>query len=373
MWPRARSTYGIITAALALLLLAGYAGQQQLWHRPVAEPPRSPQVLLTGQLPVLAGTTVTYSVREAPLHRLPSQVDSNSPAFWNGSELVLFISAEQPVRVSGSSVDVLAAPEHVTCVGCERPGGLWLEAVWRDPASGALYGWYHLEPDDLDCQTAPIIGAAVSHDGGVTWHDQGPVLQNDYPIDCEYENGFFTGGNGDFHVILDAEHSYFYFLFSNYAGPIDEQGIGIARSDFADRGQPGTVFKYHNGAWEEPGLGGQVTPLFPSATGWKGPHVEAFWGPSVHWNDYLRAYVALMNRTEGAHWVQEGVYISLSPNLLDWSEPQKIMDSELWYPQVLGIEPGGTDTRAGKTARIYVGGVSTTVIEFTWPGLRIDG
>ena len=184
------------------------------------------------------------------------------------------------------------------------------------------------------------------------------------PIDCDYSNGFFVGGHGDFHVLPDQEHGYFYFLFSNYAGPLAEQGIGIARSAFADRGQPGTLTKYAGGSWSEPGLGGRSSPLFPTPTGWRGPDVTAFWGPSVHWNDHLQRYVALLNHTDGTDWVQEGVYIAVSPDLLRWSEPQKLLDSELWYPQVLGGGPVGTDTRAGRTARIYVGGVSTVAIEF---------
>jgi hypothetical protein len=310
------------------------------------------------------GNEVTFTLRESPLDRLPGQVDSNSPAFWDGGELVLFNSAEQPVRSSGPSLAALTGPADVTCLDCERPGGRWLEAVWQDPDSGILYGWYHFEPDDLACQTAPIIGAVRSLDGGRTWADQGAVLENGYPIDCGYQNGFFVGGNGDFHVIPDQEQGYFYFLFSNYAGPVHEQGLGIARSAFTDRGQPGTVYKYHEGAWLEPGLGGRVTPLFASTTGWQGPEVEAFWGPSVHWNEHLQTYVALLNHTDGTNWVQEGVYITFSPDLLTWSEPHKILASEVWYPQVLGLGPGGTDSRAGQTARLYVGGYSLHTIEF---------
>jgi hypothetical protein len=124
------------------------------------------------------------------------------------------------------------------------------------------------------------------------------------------------------------------------------------------------VTKFFDGAWSEPGLGGRVTPLFPTATGWQGPHVRAFWGPSVHWNEHLQRYVALLNHTDGTDWVQEGVYIAVSPDLLRWSEPQKLLDSEAWYPQVIGAGPAGTDTRAGPAARIYIGGVSTVAIEF---------
>ena len=366
--------YAIAAGALALLAVGGCAGPGQFWQQPAtaahviaSEVPVGSIVERPGHpatTAALAGADLGFTLREVPHARLPGQVDSNSPAFWDDGRLVLFSSAEQPVRSSGPSLDALANPVDVTCLGCERPGGRWLEAVWKDPASGVLFGWYHFEPSDLPCQTAPIIGAAISADGGLTWQDQGPVLESGYPIDCTYGNGFFVGGNGDFHVIPDQEHGYFYFLFTNYAGPIGEQGIGIARSAFADRGQPGTVFKHYRGAWTEPGLGGRVTPLFPTATGWKGPHVEAFWGPSVHWNDHLQAYVALLNHTAGRDWEQEGVYIAFSPDLLRWSAPHKLLNSEAWYPQVIGVGPEGTDTRAGQTARIYVGGVSTLALEF---------
>jgi hypothetical protein len=74
--------------------------------------------------------------------------------------------------------------------------------------------------------------------------------------------------------------------------------------------------------------------------------------------------VALLNHTDGIDWVQEGIYITFSPDLLRWSSPQRIIDSDVWYPQVMGVGPEGTDTRAGQTARIYVAGVSTLSLTF---------
>lgn len=310
------------------------------------------------------GLEVTFELRDVESHHFPGWTDSNSPAYWRDGRMAMFNSAEHPVRSTGASIEMLRDPVNVYCTPCERPGGWWIEAVWLDPASGVLYGWYHFEPADLTCETAPIIGAATSQDGGLTWQDHGPVLENRYPIDCDYDNGFFVGGNGDFHVIPDQEEGYFYFLFSNYGGPVEEQGIGVARSPFARRGQPGTVSKFYRGEFREPGLGGRVTPIFPTRTGWKGPHVDAYWGPSVHWNEHVRRYIAVLNRTDGREWAQEGIYLTISPDLVRWSPPQKIMDSLLWYPQVVGLFPGGSDTRSGQTARLYVGGVSTHEIAF---------
>jgi hypothetical protein len=91
--------------------------------------------------------------------------------------------------------------------------------------------------------------------------------------------------------------------------------------------------------------------------------VNAFWGPSVHWNSYLNLYISLLNRTDGEGWAQEGVYISFSHDLLNWTAPEKILESNDWYPQVAGFDDG-TDSLAGKAMRLYIGGVSRLVLEF---------
>jgi hypothetical protein len=316
------------------------------------------------RLDIGGGEAARLSFTETWVHHFPGLVDSNSPAFWEGDVLTLFSSVFWPTRSQGPGVEALRTAADVEISGLHGGGGYWLEAVWKEETTGLLYGWYHREPDDLECLTAPVIGALISEDGGTSWQDQGIVLQNPYPIDCSYENGYFSGGNGDFSVILDQDRRYFYFLYSNYAGPLEEQGIGIARSAFADRGQPGTAYKFKGTNWREPGDGGSTTPLFPAATTWKGPVVDAYWGPSVHWNSLLSRYVALINRTVGTYWEQEGVYISFSRDLVEWTEPVRLLGANNWYPQVIGLAPGESDTLAGQTARVYISGMSALVLSF---------
>jgi hypothetical protein len=301
--------------------------------------------------------------------QFPAFVDSNSPVFWDNGALTIFNSAwSKTFRTAWEPVDNLTEPLQVELPQLERPGSVWIEALWSDPATALLYGWYHFEPADLGCQTAPIIGAAVSYDNGITWEDRGFVIDSAYSIDCDYNNGYFTGGTGDFSVIVGPNNLFFYFLFSNYAGPLEEQGIAVARGLVADKGRPETVFKFYNGSWTEPAMGGRATALFPSSTGWKGPFVEAFWGPSVHWNSYLQSYVALLNHTEGENWMQEGIYITFSQDLLKWTAPRKILETNDWYPQVVGLGPGETDSLAGQQARVFVAGVSNYVLQFRLSG-----
>jgi hypothetical protein len=321
-------------------------------------------------LTTLTGAEVQISAYKTTALQFPAGADSNSPTFWYDGSIRVINSDPFGSNISiGPSLDQLEQTLPVQLPVPERPGTVWMESVWLEPDSGVLYGWYHFEPHDLDCYplTAPIIGAALSYDGGETWEDQGFVIENPYPPDCSFDNEYFVGGSGDVTVVPSQDGEYFYFLFSNYIGPLDEVGVAVARSAFADRGQPGTVWKYFDGAWDEPGIDGQSSAIFPSPTGWSGPDFEAFWGPSVHWNSYLGRYVMLLNRADSRYWRQEGIYIAFSPDLEHWTEPEKIMDSNDWYPQVAGLSADGTDSFAGRFVRVFVGGLSSYVLEFARP------
>jgi hypothetical protein len=334
------------------------------------------QVLPDGDLPGQAADPFGFDVIPASIDIFPGLVDSNSPAYWRGDTLNLLNSAwGTTFRSQGSGALALQQPTPVKLPVPMREGTVWIEAVWQDVETHVLYGWYHFEPSDSECEglTAPSIGAAISRDGGATWEDQGFVLENGYPNDCNFVNGFFTGGNGDFSVILGPNGTNLYFLFSNYQGPQEEQGVAIARSALADRGQPGTVYKYYRGRWDEPGIGGRASALFKTPTGWAGPDVDAPWGPSVHWNYYLNSYVVLFNRVLGQVWEQGGIYMSFSRDLLNWTEPILILETNEYYPQVLGLGDNGTDTLGGQVVRVYVGGISEHIIEFNLEGTRSDG
>lgn len=308
---------------------------------------------------------------------MPTGVDSNSPAYWREGRLHWFGSHGRPLLSSGAGQ---FGPWDTREVSFESPDPWphWMEAVWTEE-SGVLWGWYHTEPigliEDSDL-TAPKIGAVFSTDGGDTLRDLGVILESGDPLNPEALNGYFAGGHGDCSVIPDRDRNYFYFFFDNYGGPTETQGVCLARMAFGDRANPvGRVWKYHNGAWLEPGRGGRVTPVFPVKRGWQLRDPDAFWGPSVHWNTALKCYVMLLNRAAGEPgWSQEGIYVSFCTDLSrpeTWTPPAKILDKAsfpgwyFFYPQVMGLEPGGTDTRAGATARLYVGGISRWEIDFS--------
>src|SRR5688572_9586945 len=305
---------------------------------------------------------------ETSLAQFPAWSDSNSPVFWLEGEMRVINSDPSGSYLSaGPGIDELGEPVPILQPTPERPGAAWLESTWSDPETGLLYGWYHFEPHDLECYplTAPIIGAAISYDGGMTWEDQGFVIDNPDGYDCAFDNEYFVGGAGDFTVLLGPGGEHCYFLYTTYIGPDESLGVAIARSAYEDRGQPETVWKHFEGAWDELGLGGNSTAIIQSAEGWDGPEYDAYWGPSVHWNTHLQQYVMLLNRADSRFWNQEGVYIAFSHDLVSWTAPEKILESNDWYPQVVGLGANGTDSVAGRFVRLFIGGVSRYVMEFT--------
>jgi hypothetical protein len=325
-----------------------------------------------------AGSAVAQEARVRTVEKvtMPVAVDSNSPAFWRDNKLFWFGSHGRPWL---NQAPGLFGPWETSDVEFISPDACphWMESVWVDD-DGTMFGWYHAEPVGLiadSTMTAPKIGAVISNDGGKTLRDVGTVLESGEPLNPSAQNGYFAGGHGDFSVILNRDRTYFYFFYDNYAGPAETQGVGIARMAFEDRFTPaGRVWKFANGQWTESGIAGRVAPIFPVRRPWQLSDPDAFWGPSVHWNTYLKCYVMLLNHAQGEPgWSQEGVYVSFCSDLSQpatWTTPVRILDKSqfsgwyFFYPQVMGLESGGTDTIAGRTARLYVNGISKWEIDF---------
>lgn len=309
---------------------------------------------------------------------MPGDIDCSSPAHWDGEAMYMFYSTGHPFRSSGPDLFHLGRPSKRVTFDNEvgwTMGGRWIESTHK-AADGRLYMWYHNEPPLASGRTAPRIGQMVSMDNGLTWRDLGIILETPAGSNnLDSANKYFVGGNGDFAVIADRNDQYLYFFMSTYHKDMSEQGVAVARMRYEDRDAPkGKVAKRHQGRWDEPGIGGHITPIFPATVDWHRPDADAFWGPSVHWNTHLNAWVMLLNRAKDKDWTQEGIYVSFNAGLSDptgWTKPVKILDAAVlekskWYPQVVGTDAAKheTDKLAGKTARLFVAGLSKWEIVF---------
>jgi hypothetical protein len=355
--------------------------------------------LVTGTLAAIAGAALVSgaaesSVRTRPITtlepagriELPSRVDSNSPAYWalvGGRRLLHVInSSPDPMVSKGRSAAELSFTRPVSFDNGIN-GSRWMEAVVPDD-DGTLYGYYHNEPSGAcginSTLTVPRIGAAVSWDNGLTWRDLGIILEA--PPDsttCSTPNTYDAGGVGDFSVMLDADGRDLYIFYSSFTRQPAFQGVSVARMLWSDRDQPrAAVSIWDDGIWRPAEIDEDDdvvypagTPIFPAAGSWHDAsgRVDAFWGPSVHFNTSLNRYVMLLNHATSGSFTQEGIYVSSAASLEDprgWPAPHRILSGGKWYPQVIGSEQGtGTDRLAGARARFFMGGVSEYEIVFT--------
>ena len=322
----------------------------------------------------------------------PHEIDSNSPAHWDGDTLYVFNSFLHPWRTSGRDLFHLGTPIPAHMGRVNDRLWTWIESTWKDD-DGTLYGAFHYEPDNLcfandHLPTAPKVGWIRSLDNGENWTNLGFILAADpASIRCDTKSMWDAGGEGDFSVMLDRNKEYFYIFFSSYVKDFAEQGVGVARLPYADRDDPlGKTLKWYHGQFSEPGIGGHITPIFPAKVDWHGGNADLFWGPAVHWNTHLDTYVILLNHATDSKMTQEGIYATYNSDLSNphgWSEPQKVLDRDAilkaskglhidmgtgWYPEVMGTGKGETDKSCGHSGRFFMKGMSRLEIFFLKPG-----
>lgn len=325
----------------------------------------------------------------APRLTLPGRVDSNNPLVWHRDGATSIVTAftswgGTPEIARGPAVDALAIEGGVTFT--THPGhGVWFEAIVADELDH-WYGFYHHERPADECgrpdRQLPRIGAARSIDYGRTWDDLGIVL--DAPPDsaaCGSTNRFTLGGVGDVTAALDHDQQFLYLYFSQYGRNAATQGVAVARMAWADRDTPvGRLEIWNDDVWlpvlNTAAEGEEPRWEYPAGTPLKGAAqpfhdgqnaADVFWGPAIHWNTYLEQYVMLVNRARDEQYNQDGIYVAFAATLASprgWSAPVKLLNGGGWYPQVAGLEPGGTDKLAGRRARFFLTGSSAHYIEF---------
>ena len=390
-YSRLANTLSLISIAI---LVGSFKGNNLASETPTGSPANDslPSVVLTDAAPLqMPGVDV-------PERQLPHESDCNSPLHWDGDTLYVFNSYNHPWRSSGSDLFHLGGRITTQLGNVNDNLSIWIESTWKDPSDGTLYGAYHYEPDAIclsnkHLPTMPRIGWIRSRDNGRTWEDLGFIIEaNPCAVRCNTASPWDAGGTGDFVFVLDRKQVYFYFYGTSYDSRFEEQGVWAARLRFADRTNPsGKVMKWHKGEWNEPGLWGHVTPVFPAEIDYHQADGAMFWGPAIHWNVYLNCFVMLLNHAMDTRLNADGIYISFNPdvgNPSGWSKPQRILDragiqvamagSNLsttkmtngWYPQVIGTAKGETDKQLGRTGRLFMAGYSRKEIRFLKPGER---
>jgi hypothetical protein len=219
--------------------------------------------------------------------------------------------------------------------GIERwdNGGSWLMSVFRQEGDN-LIGFYHAE-DHWVRATNPegiawkSIARTTSSDNGVSWSEGAQIITSPR---TKPENPTW-GGAGDNCVIWDHKNNRWLCYYQ-------EHWLMMAVS-YDVEGKPGTWYKYYNGEFNQPGLGGESSAI---------PGLKSVPGgnPSVHYNSYLDRFVMVWHS-----WVSTSIYISTSTDGIVWEDPRLLEPDSgarrAWYPTIIGE----SDTKAGKIARLY--------------------
>lgn len=329
---------------------------------------------VNGHVHVMLRAAPAVTLHDAQFWR----ADGNSPVRVERGGVTVFFSDYEPrgrsFRRRGSLAlrfEEKAIPVHLV----DDPDplvGKWIEAVWRDPANNVLRGWYHAE-EVAPCPVrlfVPHIGELISEDDGLSWRCRGELLRVPASqINCSWRNGFFAGGYGDLCVVPDRSGRRLYLLFTSCLSDEEAQGVAMARMPAARQGAPAAGLELWCADGWRPAGGRFPKPLWPPARGWRHPDPDCFWGPAVHYNRSLDAYVMLLNHTAGGagDLVQEGIYVCVNDTLENpqgWSPPLQIVRGGAWYPEVVGLEAGCGDMEAGALARFFMAGFSAWSIEF---------
>ena len=325
------------------------------------------------------------AIREAPpltLHgRTCWRTDGNSPVRINHDHATVYFSSYQPIghtlrRRGARDLSFVEHPVPVRLSDDPDPRvGKWFEAIWQAPG-GPLRGWYHAE-EPARCAKAqlyvPYIGEAASEDDGLTWRCRRELLRLPADrVDCSWRNGFFAGGYGDLSVVPDRSGQTLYLFVSSYHPAEDAQGVAVLRLSTDASSVP--LLWWTAAGWQSVGEL-RPKPLWPAVRGFRHSDPDCFWGPAVHYNRALEAYVMLLNHTAGGDGdlLQEGIYASMNPTIDDpagWTPPLQIVRGGAWYPQAVGLEEGCGDSEVATTARFFMAGFSVWEIEFARPAGR---
>ncbi|QTE02790.1 hypothetical protein S1361_35990 [Streptomyces cyanogenus] len=153
-----------------------------------------------------------------------------------------------------------------------------LSGIWADPDTGDWYGLVHNEftPQPFgDGLHYDAVDYAVSTDQGRTWTIKDHVITSPYSTERGDTTAFphetYSYGDGDQRLFVDAASGYLYVYYGSRI--VDKRGgwkafhAHVARAPIAAKMAPGSWRKWYDGAWSQPGTGGQESNIVPVDAG----------------------------------------------------------------------------------------------------------
>jgi hypothetical protein len=256
-------------------------------------------------------------------------------------------------RLPDGSADLSGASSFLGC------------GMWWDEQSRTLYGLIHSEyAKDAEQQgwCSKKIRLATSTDMGLTWTLVGDVVTRGLPNVQDFSGSYFEAGPADFDFYTDVKGGYFYVTSWNSFPPKKGALNGfvmyseVARCAIPDKMAPGKWFKFRDGVWTEPGLGGKASRL--------GFALRGIYGNTIY-STYLKKYLRIGihigvkdgRGAPGLGFEDRSVHISACTDLAkqNWSPMAKLLDeptNEL-FAFALSDAKGMDPVACGQSLRAY--------------------
>jgi hypothetical protein len=220
--------------------------------------------------------------------------------------------------------------------------------IYRDFTTGNLLMFYHAEkwPNGTEYKRFySLLGMAKSTDGGNTWNDLGEIVtpeirfgENYLPVEVEGAPFIVKG-------------DYFYVYFSDYLASGRHNNLAVARAKVQDvvkaaSESNGVVpwFKFYEGTWSEPGLGGRSSALENG-----NPEIRWF---DVSLNEYLGKYLMAVS-ARNLNNNNINLYLVESTDGLVWDNRKPIAGEpgESFYTTI--VSTGSESRISGQQFYIY--------------------
>ena len=194
------------------------------------------------------------------------------------------------------------------------------------------------------CALPISAGFARSSDNGRTWPapalgllgglSRHPVLQISLPQPPAPHGDLGDALPSAFVDKNASNEFYLYIVYAGHPGTSVPSPLRVARAKLG--ADPLTFLKWYNGAFTEPGIGGNDSPIVPVNA--CGEHTMG----EISRNDDLGLYLMIIACTETTTPLAAAWYYSTatSLDLEDWTAPQLIQNSE--FPVTTPCSPSGT-------------------------------
>jgi hypothetical protein len=228
--------------------------------------------------------------------------------------------------------------------------------IYKDPAARRSHwiGFYHAErgapADDGRCHhpqkhTRWTIVRMETFNGGRTWHKGDQVITQDKALLSE--NGVWSYRKDDAgspRLVIRGRYMYLFYRAVNRLSGF-RQEMSIARAPVSSKGRAGKWKKWHNGAYSEPGLGGQQSPI-------SGLPAQA---RGISYNSHVGEYLAVRVDITGIE-----LFRTIGRDLLVWQPYERLWSTGLTHSS-WGQECGrrGTPVAYGYGSIIGLNGSSS--------------